>query len=91
MMRQCYCFPDEATALAAFGVTEWAEVSSWVAVYGTLYAPTGETTTDGEGNPVAVMVPLDGFHVDAVSATGETGHFPAGYRVYPNSPSMDVM
>ena len=91
MIRQCYCFPDEATALAAFGTTDWAEVSSWAVAHGTLYAPTGETTTDDEGHAVAVMAPVNGFHVDAVSATGDDSRFPADYRVTPQTPIMGVM
>ena len=91
MIRQCYCFPDEETALAAFDVTDWAEVSNWAVAHGTLYAPTGETTTDDDGNTVAVMAPLSGFHVDAVSATGDDSQFPADYRVTPNTPTMGVM
>ena len=91
MTRQSYAFPDEQTALAAFGVDDWAEVSSWLAVHGTLYRATGETVTDADGNPVPVMEPLGGFHVDAVDAAGDGARFPSTYRVDPANPIMGVM
>lgn len=35
-----------------------------ILVRGTLYADTGETTTDEDGNEQPVKAPLDGWHVD---------------------------
>lgn len=91
MIRQSYAFPNEETALAAFGITDWDEVSSWVVAHGTLYRDTGETVTDADGNSFPVMEPIEDFHVDAVSATGDASHFPADYRVYPDTPSAGIM
>jgi len=90
-VRQSYSFPDEAAALAAFNVTEWDSLRSWVAVHGTLYRNTGRMLTDSEGNPYAETEAIDGFHVDALDASGNGARFPAGNRVYPVTPSMGVM
>jgi len=90
-VRQSYHFSDEASALRAFGVTEWDGLRSWLAVHGTLYRKTGTTLTDSEGHQYAETEALRGFHVDAVDASGNDAHFPAGNRVYPVTPSMGVM
>ena len=94
MVRQSYAFADEATARAAFGLAAgvpWATLSSWVVAHGTLYYPTGETTTDEGGNPVDIMEAISGFHVDAVDAAGGGAHFPTVHHVNPTSPSVGIM
>ena len=52
-------------------------------IIGTVYAPTGATTKDEEGNDVPVMAALPGYHVN----TPEPVEAWAAYQVTPNSPS----
>ena len=52
-------------------------------IIGIMYAPTGETTTDDEGNVTPVMAQVDGYHVN----TPEPVEAFADKQVTPNSPS----
>ena len=59
---------------------------------GTLYEPTGETTTDDEdGNTVPVMAALTGYHVDLDPKLGSydiEGWTEAGYFLEPANPQF---
>jgi hypothetical protein len=52
-------------------------------IIGTMYAPTGATTRDEEGNDAPVMAPVAGYHVN----TPEPVEAFAEKQVTPNSPS----
>lgn len=52
-------------------------------IIGTMYAPTGETTTDEEGNSSPVSAPVAGYHVN-MPAPVESW---ADKQVTPSSPS----
>ena len=60
-------------------------------VRGILHAPTGETTTDEEGNTVALTAPLTGFHVDLDPKLGAhdiEGWLEKGFLITPDNPQF---
>jgi len=54
-------------------------------VLGTIYKPTGESTTNEDGMEVPVMVALDGYHVN-VRAVGEDTSTLTPFSVVPSVP-----
>jgi len=60
-------------------------------IVGTIHEPTGATTTDEEGNEVAVMAAVDGWHIN-IRLIGDNERekveaLDITYGVIPNSPS----
>ena len=58
---------------------------------GTLHAPTGEATTDEDGNTVPIMAALTGYHVDLDPKFGAhdiEGWTEAGYILEPQNPQF---
>ncbi len=85
-------FPDEATQKGFYDMSdEENPVNLFPQLFwdiiGIIYEPTGETTTDSEGNEVPVMAPVDGWHVNVRLKQDDT--FPDDlkpYQIYPNNP-----
>lgn len=52
-------------------------------IIGTMYAPTGATTQDEEGNVIPILAAIDGYHVN----TPESVESFTVKQITPNSPS----